>query len=82
MDRTASRDGRPEEVGVPEGRRRREFEGSRGEAMVDIVAASVERVERTAMSKAKAQGRVEVHGDGHAMLQLGWAGATTRGQGS
>jgi hypothetical protein len=27
-----------EEVGVPEGRRRREFEGSRGEAIVDMAA--------------------------------------------
>lgn len=36
-DRVVSRDGRPEEVGVPEGRRRRGVEGSRGEAIVDML---------------------------------------------
>lgn len=36
-DRADSRDWRAEEVGVSEGRRRRGVDGSRGEAIVDIV---------------------------------------------
>ncbi len=46
VERTASRDGRVEEVGVPDGKRRSEFEGSRGEAIVDIVAGVLERKRR------------------------------------
>lgn len=44
-DRAVSSDGRPDEVGVPEGRRRRGFAGSRGEAIVDMVPRG-ERVDR------------------------------------
>lgn len=36
-ERVVSRDGRPEDVGVLEGRRRRGVEGSRGEAIVDML---------------------------------------------
>lgn len=40
-ERVASRDGRAEELGVPEGKRRRELAGSRGEAIVDMLGVSL-----------------------------------------